>query len=421
MKLLNYTTTYFSILLLVLISIWAVLFYYAMFDEIYDSLDDGLENQKMLVMQYAANNPAVLDKPKFNESGYTIKKVPFSEINNFKDQYRDTLMYMQNEEEFEPVRLLESVFKQDDEYYKIKIVTSMVEEDDQLHNLLIYLIVLYVVLLLSILLLNNVFLRNVWKPFYRLMAQLKTFNIEKDGNIEFQPTNIEEFSLLNTQVEKLLEKSKQRYNDQKQFIENAAHELQTPLAITINRIELVLEENDLKEQQAAKLVSALENLERLTRLNKSLLLLSKIDNNQFTAQEPVSIPKLIQKCVADFTDIAAHKNMAINVSEHSHLVIDINMDLAIVLFTNLIKNAVSHGKPGTKVSIEIDKTSVTVQNISEAKTLDTERLFSRFYKKDASSSSTGLGLAISKAIAEKYGYRLHYFYERDIQHFKVTF
>lgn len=193
MKLLNYTTTYFSILLLVLISIWAVLFYYAMFDEIYDSLDDGLENQKMLVMQYAENKPAVLDKPNFNESGYTIKKVPFSEIKNVKDQYRDTLMYMQNEEKYEPVRLLKSVFEQDGEYYKINVITSMVEEDDQLQNLLIYLIILYFALLISILLLNNVFLRKVWKPFYKLVTQLKTFRIENDDDIQFQKTNIEEF------------------------------------------------------------------------------------------------------------------------------------------------------------------------------------------------------------------------------------
>jgi len=421
MKLLNYTTTYFSILLLVLISIWAVLFYYAMFDEIYDSLDDGLENQKMLVMQYAENKPAVLDKPNFNESGYTIKKVPFSEIKNVKDQYRDTLMYMQNEEKYEPVRLLESVFEQDGEYYKINVITSMVEEDDQLQNLLIYLIILYFALLISILLLNNVFLRKVWKPFYKLVAQLKTFRIENDDKIQFQKTNIEEFSLLNTRVEKLLEKSKESYNNQKQFIENAAHELQTPLAISINKIELFLEENDLQEQQAIKLISALENLERLTRLNKSLLLLSKIDNDQFTLRERVNIPELIQNAITDFSDFAAHKNMIFNVTENSNLVVDINRDLAIILFTNLIKNAVFHGKAGTTVSIKINDSSVTISNASEAEKLDTEKLFSRFYKKETSNKSTGLGLAISKTIVEKYRYTLHYFYEKQQHIFKVTF
>ncbi|RFN59062.1 sensor histidine kinase [Marixanthomonas ophiurae] len=421
MKLLNYTTTYFSILLLVLISVWAVLFYYAMFDEIYDSLDDGLENQKMLVIQYAEKDSTILRKQNFDESGYTIKKVPFSEIKNVKDQYRDTIMYMQNEEDYEPVRLLESVFKQNGDYYKIKVVTSMVEEDDQLQNLLLYLIILYVALLISILLLNNVFLRKVWRPFYKLVAQLKTFSIENNDEIQFQKTNIEEFSLLNTSIERLLEKSKESYNSQKQFIENAAHELQTPLAISINKIELFLEENELHEKQAVKLISALENLERLTRLNKSLLLLSKIDNKQFTAKDQVDVNKLLHQQIEDFSDFATHKQVKFTIKENAQLSISMNRDLASILFANLIKNAVLHGKVETEVIIEVNDTLVAISNVSEEKELNSKQLFSRFYKSETTNKSTGLGLAISKAIVDKYQYNLQYNYSKKLHTFTIRF
>src|SRR5690606_28722144 len=112
----------------------------------------------------------------------------------------DTLMYMINEEDYEPVRTLESIFKLNNEYYKIKVVTSMVEEDDQIQNLLKYTLILYAALVISILFLNNFFLRKVWKPFYNLIGQLKTFSLEKNKPINFTPTKIEEFALLNKSV-----------------------------------------------------------------------------------------------------------------------------------------------------------------------------------------------------------------------------
>src|SRR5690606_32711563 len=113
----------------------------------------------------------LMQKPQLDEYLYTIEKVDFKNYRGFKDTYNDTLMFMINEEDYEPVRTLESIFRHNNEYYKIKVVTSMVEEDDQIENLLLYTILLYSVLVISILLLNNFFLRKVWKPFYNLMAQ----------------------------------------------------------------------------------------------------------------------------------------------------------------------------------------------------------------------------------------------------------
>ena len=104
----------------------------------------------------------------------------------------------------------------------------MVEEDDQIENLFKYLVGLYLVLILSIVVLNNLVMKKVWKPFYTLIDRLKGFRIEKDDPIKTEPTTIDEFNLLNQSVERLTEKSRDSYVAQKEFIENAAHELQTP-------------------------------------------------------------------------------------------------------------------------------------------------------------------------------------------------
>ena len=127
MKLLNYTSAYFAGILLLIISIWAGLFYYSMLDEIYDSMDDGLGNQKLLVIRKAAADTTILNHPEFEAGYYTIREIPFAKAATYTDTYQDTLMYMENEEDFEPVRMLRTAFRhQNNRYYELQLITSMV-------------------------------------------------------------------------------------------------------------------------------------------------------------------------------------------------------------------------------------------------------------------------------------------------------
>lgn len=414
MKLLNHSTKYFALLLIVLISIWAVIFYFAMLDEVYDSLDDGLENQKELIIRAVKDDPDLLHDTEFGVNNYTIKKTEIGSHKKQKDSYRDTLMYMQNEDEYEPIRILESIFEQDGNHYKIKLITSMVEEDDQIENLFIYLVGLYLVLILSIVILNNLVMKKVWKPFYTLIDRLKGFRIEKDDPIQQEPTDIVEFKLLNESVERLTEKSRDSYIAQKEFIENAAHELQTPLAIAINKLELLLEKNELSGVQTQEIGAVLDNLTRLTRLNKSLLLLSKIDNKQYLEEACIDVNALVDTITADFSDFAEHRDIHLKVSSNASVSCVMNKDLAIIMISNLIKNAILHGETGKTVYIYIEEGIVTIKNYGTNSALNSDSLFKRFKKSSTDSRSTGLGLAISKAIADKYHLQLQYSF--DDQH-----
>ena len=420
MKLLNHTTKYFAFLLIILMSVWAVIFYFAMLDEVYDSLDDGLENQKELIIQAAENDPGLLEDTDFGVNNYTIKRTSFEKRGIPKDSYRDTVMFMQNENEFEPVRILESVFEQDGLYYKIKLITSMVEEDDQIENLFKYLVGLYLVLVASILLLNNLILKKVWRPFYDLVNKLREFRIEKDEPIKAGATTIDEFELLNQSVEKLTQKSRESYIAQKEFIENAAHELQTPLAIGINRLELLLEQNELSEGQSQEIGAVLESLDRMTRLNRSLLLLSKIDNQQYVEEETIDFNTLAQKISADFDDFAKHRNIELKVVSEGALKFHMNKDLAIILLTNLIKNAIIHGTEGKSVDIGIFSNGIHFTNFGGEDELNATGIFKRFSKSTTGQKSTGLGLAISKAIANRYSIQLTYHFS-DRHTFELQF
>ena len=421
MKLLNYTSTYFSIILLVLISIWAVVFYYAMFDEIYDSIDDGLEHRKMLLIQRANTDISLLEKPNYDEYLFTIKKVDYKDYSGFKDIYKDSAMYMVNEKDYEPVRLLESVFKNNDEYFKISVITSMVEEDDQIKNLLKYTVILYALLVISILLINNLFLRKVWKPFYRVLDQLRDYQLEKKEPIQYNATKIEEFALLNDSIEKLLSRAQQSYTQQKQFIENASHELQTPLAIAINKLELLFDDETLSDLQAEQLQQVLENLERLTRLNRSLLLISKIENDQFPSIDSVDLAVIIERINSDFFDMALHKKQHLIFNSKHRIITNTNPDLIYILFSNLIRNAIFHGKEASDIAMKLTDNNFVISNYSEKEMLQNEGIFERFQKLGNGPSGTGLGLSIAKSIAEKFGFTLKYHFHDQRHIFTVSF
>lgn len=413
MKLLNYTSRYFAWLLFFVLTGWAVIFYFQMLDEIYDSMDDGLENQKMLVIDNLRDLDSVRLKSDFRDGYYTLNSISEYSAKGFKDTYRDTLMYMKNEKDYEPVRLLESVFKKEEKYYKVKVITSMVEEDDLIEDLLFSIIWLYVGLILSIIILNNLILKKVWNPFYNLIDKLGNFKIERDSEIQLQESRIEEFNMLNENIENLINKSVRSYRSQKQFIENASHELQTPLAISINKLELLLEEDDLQEEQAARIVSVIENLERLSRFNQSLSLLSKIENKQFPEVEIVDINHLTHRILESFDDFLRHKKIQIELNEIEQLQFSINPDLAQILLTNLIKNAIIHNSASGSIEISISNNKWEITNPGEI-AIKAKNLFSRFQSVQDTSQSSGLGLAISKAIADVYN--IHISYNFDNRH-----
>ncbi len=418
MKLLNYTSKYFAWLLFFVLTGWAVIFYFQMLDEIYDSMDDGLENQKMLVIRNTRQKDSMLIKSDFGDGYYTLKPISEKSALRFKDSYRDTLMYMQNEQDYEPVRLLESVFKQNDQYYKVKVITSMVEEDDLIEDLLFSILWLYLGLILSILILNNLILKKVWNPFYKLLEDLRNFKIEKDHKIDLEDSKIEEFNTLNEDINNLISKSVRSYQSQKQFIENASHEIQTPIAIAINKLELLLEDNNLEEKQAGKIISAIENLERLSRFNQSLLLLAKIENKQFPKTQEINLNELTQDILNNFEDLIAHKNVKLKVDSKEQLILSINPDLVQILLTNLIKNAIIHNPHSGLIRISIDTKSWRISNPGD-KSLDQKYLFTRFQKVMDGSHSTGLGLAIAKAIANVYNLDLSYEFQ-DGHIFKIS-
>ncbi|MGE0567563.1 MAG: sensor histidine kinase [Bacteroidia bacterium] len=425
MKLLNKSLIYLSVSLLFIIGIWSVVFYFNMLNEIKESIDEGLDNYKRQIVYQVQKDSTILNQNNFDEGFFSIRAITQTQALSIKDSYVDTLLYMQDADdespELEPVRLLTTAFENNGNYYELQIINSMIEEDDLVEELIHDAIGLYFVLIISLVIINNFVLQRLWKPFYLFLNQLKNYRIGSSKSFPEANTKTKEFTDLQNAVNILLQHNNETYEQQKQFIGNASHELQTPLAIAINKLELLIETGNLQNEQAEDIAEIMNIIERLVRLNKSLLLLTKIENKQFLESKLVSFNKVVKQNVNDLEEITAFKSVKIVVEEKVELVIKMDIVLANIVISNLLRNAIFHNVSGGIVNIKIQGKKIQIENTGLNIPLNDQKVFSRFYKSDTNPQGTGLGLAIVKAICDLYGISILYHFENSLHCFELRF
>lgn len=409
MRLLNRSLLHLSMVLLLVLAAWAVAFFFVVRHAVVDSIDEGLEDQEEIIRYRLQQDSTLLHVHDLGLHGFAIEPAAAKT----RTVYRDTLLYVPSEGKVEPVRLMTKVFKHKGEFYRMQVYTSTVEEDDLVEDILIALIGLYFTLLLTIIIVNNVVLRRVWRPFHAILAQLKTFRLGSGRALADVPTTISEFKELKTAANALVHHATDTYENQRAFTENAAHELQTPLAIAINKLELLAEQQGSEEERMAVLGEVLALLERLTRLNKSLLLLARIENRQFPDAQRISFAALMREVMEELADLAAHREVSMKLEVTGDLERSMDPVLGRILLANLVKNAIVHNVPGGSVRATVDAHSLTIRNTGADRPVDATRIFGRFQKETTADGGTGLGLAIAKAIADLNGLRIVYRFDGE--------
>ncbi|MCI0920112.1 PorY family sensor histidine kinase [Sphingobacterium rhinopitheci] len=416
----NYTSRYIAVVILIVMAIWALLFYAFMMDEVYDNIDDGLKNQKIEIIRAVYSDSTLLETKDFGINQFRItpsveKNVPV------KDVFSREFIFMPYDGEDEPYRVLRTSFNTaDGTPYSLEIRTSTVEEDDYLINLAISLTVLYIVIVLSILMVNYYVLSKAWKPFTRILHNLNEYRFGEVTSFIPVVTNVKEFEVLNANIESMIARNEKAFDNQKVFLENASHELQTPLAITINKLELVLSDESLSEEQMIKIADAKKSLLRMVNLNKSLLLLSRIDNDQYNSVGQVNGNTLLLDIINELKEIIEFKGLSIDVNIQGEFTVNMNTNLASILFSNLIRNAIKYNMDEGKIMVDISVNEIRISNTSNSGALNPDYIFERFYKGKQDNQSNGLGLSIVSSILNKYPFlTLQYLYVDDLHTFSI--
>ena len=408
--------------LLPLMAVWGALFYFTMVDEIRDEADDALEDYSAMIISRILSGEELPQGNDGSNNSFEVRAVDSNYAATHPHlRYHDENIYIPDKREQEPARVLTSIFSDaEGQFYELMVMTPTFEKNDLFEAVLAWIVVLYVALLFIVLVVTMIIFRRSLQPLYDLLHWLDAYR--PGGRPQSVPnkSDVEEFRRLNVALQQAVDRSEELFERQSQFIGNASHELQTPLAIIGNRVEWLLDSPSITEEEAGELFKIQKTLSRAVRLNKTLLLLTKIDNGQFPESVEVDIVTALVEGVESYGDVYAAREVNFTHNLPAELKVTMNESLATTLISNLVKNAYVHTPQGGDAHIEIVGRTLRVSNTG-SEPLDKEHIFERFYQAARKEGSTGLGLALVAAVCRYYNLRLEYFFADGKHNFEVEF
>ena len=419
MRLLNRTTLNYLIYSIVVLLVVTPVFYFVIDQLFTNDVDETLLLQKQEIQYRFQKIKSESELQVWADLDGDVRVEP-SNGKLYPDSIFNLVQYDSLADEMEPYRILSSTVMLGIKPYHITARISLVESEDLIEAIVVTQAIVLVALLAGILIINGWVSKRIWKPFYDTLGKLENFEVEKTPFLKFGSSSIKEFNDLNKAIEQLADRNYKSYLSQKEFTENAAHEMQTPLAIFQSKLELLMQTKNLSEEQAILMASLSEATSRLSKLNKALLLLSKIENNQFTEDETVDVTALTNKLIDIFNKQATTNEILFKTTFLNNLSISFNPTLIDILLSNLISNAIKHNPGRGLIEISISGRQWKISNPGSP-LISPDRIFERFQKGTSSQASTGLGLAIVKKISDTNGIAIQHEYENNWHSFTIKF
>jgi signal transduction histidine kinase len=335
-------------------------------------------------------------------------------------QIQNTVGSHSKENKQVPFRQLSQVVSINGLHYLITIRKSQEQRAFLVANVTRIMLIVFAGLFVTTLLFNWLISQSIWKPFRRSLQKVRSAELQKMEAVHFERTNIEEFNELNTSLNFMTSKIHNDYVSMKEFTENAAHEMQTPLAVVQSKMELLLQDSNLNDNQVESITQSSAALSRLSKLNHSLLLLAKIENHQYETNETISLTDVIKKYLKLFDEIIKDKQVIVETQFDEDLLLNLHPLLADSLVSNLTGNAVKYNYNSGRIMISVNNNKYHISNTSHLHPIDPQQIFKRFNKsKNSTGTSNGLGLAIVKKICDTNNLLITYHAENSIHHFNI--
>lgn len=408
--------------LVITMGLWGWLSYRTMAKKIHADTDLILRDYSgNIIMRYLSGKEL---PPRFNGAynTYYIEDVSAEYAESHPAvEYGEAEAFLRSQEDFASSRIRSQIFQDNDgSYHKLTVSLPTFEQDVLIEHVLWWTVLLFFALLIAVVLIGVLILNYNLRPLYRLLDWIDMYEPGQPSSAVPAETDIVEFRKLSSAVQRAVVRFETQYDERKIFIGNASHELQTPLAVCSNRIEMLLDRPDLNEEIAGELVKLHRSLSGLIRLNRTLLLLSKIENGQFPQTSDVNINELAKDNLQLYSEIHAGRNLDVKVSEDGAFILRIDEQMASVLVGNLVKNAFQYTPEGGSISLTFSRDGFSVSN-SGPSSLDQEKVFRRFYQPSGRrEGSTGLGLALVATVCQNNGLDVRYEYEEGWHVFSLT-
>ena len=321
----------------------------------------------------------------------------------------------------DPYRELASCIQVQGRNYELVISSSLIENEDLVGSIVLVEMVLLVLLLCGMIFINQRNSKRLWAPFYDSLDTIHQYQLNNETSVHFKKEDTLEFDDLNRALQNLLNRNQAAYQAQKEFTENAAHEMQTPLAIFQGQLELLMQTSPLTEDQALIIESMESNNRRISRLSRSLLLLTKLKNEEYKPTESIRIDEIAKKFAGSYKQQIEKKSIELTQLYPNPLIVHANLSLMEVLVSNLVSNAIRHNIEHGVIRMHTATDSLVIQNTGSAHALDPEKMFQRFQKQGGEQEGFGLGLAIIAKICDLSGFSIAYQFVDGLHQFSLKF
>ncbi len=376
-------------------------------------IDDDLKIERNEILSYAGKYgvlPSIIEVHDQYTTYQLVNRLPAQ-----KSKIVTKKMYDPSDKETELERVIIFGATVNRKQYLVTVSKSLEDTDDLIQSIILITVVTIVLILTTSFFINRLVLQKLWQPFYTTLQNIETFQLANTESIILADSHIDEFKLLNATLAQTISKAKQDYLALKEFTENAAHEMQTPLAVIRSKLDLLIQNEDLTEQQSQTLQGAFEAITSFKKLNQSLLLLAKIENRQFAEKTTLDMADLIRQKQSQFCEQWNAKHIVVE-TKTTTCYINANAQLIDILLNNLLSNATKHNYANGFIRIGLQSSQLRITNSGKATELNERIIFNRFYKGDAVAGSHGLGLSIVKQICDVSGYAYHYHFDLPDTH-----
>jgi signal transduction histidine kinase len=329
--------------------------------------------------------------------------------------YSDTLIYKSDIEELQLYRKKTIVIEKSGVSYKIEMIRSLDDFYRLKNDIFGTLIPAFAILALAIILFSSLLSGTLFKPFNKILAQMKTYKIGSESGIKSVKTNTSEFLKMEQLFFEMIERIEQDYRNLKEYTENMAHEIQTPLTVLRNKTENLIADEQVMEKHASTVKIIYDEINHVSKLGSTLNLLTKIENQEFTQSEIIPTQPIIEKHLESIAEVVRLKSLHIEKELSDKHAFEIDPFLLDIVIKNLLRNALRYGSPEGPIRILSTESSLSISNYGPELEEGSEKLFERFFRKNGTDSSQGLGLSLVKKICDLNNLIITYAYE-DKQH-----
>jgi signal transduction histidine kinase len=411
-------------LLIVTVALFVFFFggiaYYKIIQSIFiNYVDKSLKEQKTEILAVLSTHADVDKLVILHDKQLNIHKI--KDFGSEDEILKDTVLLDSVENLYMPMRMYRFKAKGLETNYEVRIFSPMVEAEKLIAQTVLTMTLMLITFIIAMLIFNRYFFRRIWDDFFISLSRAKEYNLRDNPILDLKNSDVEEFQILNDVLKRLTERIHKDYQNLKEFTENASHEIQTPLSVMKAKTELLMQDESCTPKQL-ELISELNiGISRLSNINKVLILMTRIDNEQFTDLTKIDLKERLEYHLNNFSDIIESKEIEVDVNIKNSIVMQMNSALADILIINLLKNAIRHNFEKGKIFISLDSKAMVISNTGPDHQIKGSDIFNRFVKSNNVSESQGLGLSLVRKVCHVNKFKIHYDYKNEIHTMTVDF